>query len=132
MGAESCGEEGYLDTEAIFVDGTHIKASANLKKRVKKAVPKQAKRYAKELFEEVDKDREDHGKKLFSDDSDKKPPREEGAKETVLSTTDPVSGVFHMGEHKKCLADAGIVKVCVVNGATHPLFRFGVAVDHGQ
>lgn len=25
---------GYLDTEAIFIDGTHIKASANLKKHV--------------------------------------------------------------------------------------------------
>ena len=44
---KSAAEEGYLDTEAIFVDGTHIKASANLKKQAGKAVPKQAKRYAK-------------------------------------------------------------------------------------
>ena len=29
---KAAAEEGYLDTEAIFVDGTHIKASANLKK----------------------------------------------------------------------------------------------------
>ena len=49
---KAAAEEGYLDTEAIFVDGTHIKASANLKKQAKKAVPKQAKRYAKELFAE--------------------------------------------------------------------------------
>ena len=96
---KAAAEEGYLDTEAIFVDGTHIKASANLKKQAKKAVPKQAKRYAKELFDEVNKDREEHGKKPFSDDSDKKPPEE---KETVVSTTDPESGVFHKGEHKKC------------------------------
>ena len=81
---KAAAEEGYLDTEAIFVDGTHIKASANLKKQAKKAVPKQAKRYAKELFDEVNKDREEHGKKPFSDDSDKKPPEE---KETVVSTT---------------------------------------------
>ncbi len=73
---KAAAEEGYLDTEAIFVDGTHIKASANLKKQAKKAVPKQAKRYAKELFDEVNKDREEHGKKPFSDDSDKKPPEE--------------------------------------------------------
>ena len=53
---KAAAEEGYLDTEAIFVDGTHIKASANLKKQAKKAVPKQAKRYAKELFDEVNKD----------------------------------------------------------------------------
>ena len=98
---KAAAEEGYLDTEAIFVDGTHIKASANLKKQAKKAVPKQAKRYAKELFDEVNKDREGHGKKPFSDDSDKKPPEE---KETVVSTTDPESGVFHKGEHKKCFA----------------------------
>ena len=98
---KAAAEEGYLDTEAIFVDGTHIKASANLKKQAKKAVPKQAKRYTKELFEEVNKDREEHGKKPFSDDSDKKPPQE---KETVVSTTDPESGVFHKGEHKKCFA----------------------------
>lgn len=30
---------GYLSPEAVFVDGTHIKANANLKKAVKKAVP---------------------------------------------------------------------------------------------
>ena len=98
---KAAAEEGYLDTEAIFVDGTHIKASANLKKQAKKAVPKQAKRYAKELFDEVNKNREEHGKKPFSDDSDKKLPEE---KETVVSTTDPESGVFHKGEHKKCFA----------------------------
>ncbi len=28
---------GYLSPEAVFVDGTHIKANANLKKAVKKA-----------------------------------------------------------------------------------------------
>ena len=98
---KSAAEEGYLDTEAIFVDGTHIKASANLKKQAGKAVPKQAKRYAKELFEEVNKDREEHGKKPFSEDSGKKPPEE---RETVVSTTDPESGIFHKGEHKKCFA----------------------------
>mgnify|MGYP000164058005 CR=1 FL=1 len=60
----TAAEEGYLDTEAVFVDGTHIKASANTKKKAKKMVPKQTKRYAKELLAEVNKDREEHGKKL--------------------------------------------------------------------
>ena len=46
-----------MDTEAIFVDGTHIKASANLNKQARKAVPKEAKRYAHELFDEIDKER---------------------------------------------------------------------------
>ena len=97
---KAAAEEGYLDTEAIFVDGTHMKASANLKKQAKKVVPKQAKRYAKELYDEVNRDREEHGKKPYSDDSDKKPPQE---KETVASTTDPESGVFRKEEHKKAL-----------------------------
>ena len=101
LGVESRGRGRISGHRSDFVDGTHIKASANLKKQAKKAVPKQAKRYAKELFDEVNKDREEHGKKPFSDDSDKKPPEE---KETVVSTTDPESGVFHKGEHKKCFA----------------------------
>lgn len=99
---KAAAEEGYLDTEAIFVDGTHIKASANLKKQAKKAVPKEAKRYAEELFDEVNRDREKHGKKPFSDDNNDQKPREE--KEVVTSTTDPESGLFHKGEHKKCFA----------------------------
>ena len=46
----TAAEEGYLDTEAVFVDGTHIKASANTKKKAKKMVPKQTKRYALALI----------------------------------------------------------------------------------
>ena len=95
---KSAAEEGYLDTEAIFVDGTHIQASANLKKQAGRAVPKQAKRYAKELFEEVNKDREEHGKKPFSEDSGKKPPEE---RETVVSTTDPESA-YSTRENTRC------------------------------
>ena len=49
-------------TKRFCVDGTHIQASANPKKQAGKAVPKQAKRYAKELFEEVNEDREEHEK----------------------------------------------------------------------
>lgn len=54
---KAAADEGYLDTEAIFVDGTHTKANANLKKQARKAVPKEAKRYAHELFDEINKDR---------------------------------------------------------------------------
>lgn len=54
---KAAADEGYLDTEAIFVDSTHIKANANLKKQARKAVPKEAKRYAHELFDEINKDR---------------------------------------------------------------------------
>ena len=115
---KAAAEEGYLDTSAIFVDGTHIKASANLKKQAKKQVPQEAKRYARELFAEVNKDRTEHGKKEFpekpngrngasrGDDSTKDDSSQEASetKEVVVSTTDPESGLFHKGEHKKCFA----------------------------
>ena len=90
---------GYLSPEAVFIDGTHIKANANIKKTVKKAVPKAAKIYEEQLMKEINEDREKHDKKPF--DNDKKPPEEKIINE---STTDPESGVFHKGEHKKCLA----------------------------
>ena len=89
---------GYLSPEAVFVDGTHIKANANLKKAVKKAVPQAAKTYEKQLMEEINEDREDHDKNPFDGAN---PPKE---KEITQSTTDPESGVFHKGEHKKCFA----------------------------
>ena len=66
---KAAADEGYLDTEAVFVDGTHIKASAKLKKQARKAVPKEAKRYAHELFDEINKDREVHGKKPFDENN---------------------------------------------------------------
>ena len=89
---------GYLSPEAVFVDGTHIKANANTKKVVKKAVPKAAKIYEEQLMKEINEERENNGKKPFDGP---KPPEE---KEIAESTTDPDSGVFHKGEHKKCMA----------------------------
>ena len=56
---------GYLSPEAVFIDGTHIKANANMKKVVKKAVPQAARIYEEQLMEEINEDREDHGKKPF-------------------------------------------------------------------
>ena len=89
---------GYLAPETVFIDGTHIKANANIKKVVKKAVPQAAKRYEEELMAEINQDREDHDKKPFDGP---KPPDD---KEITTSETDPESEVFHKGEHKKCFA----------------------------
>lgn len=91
---------GYLSPEAVFIDGTHIKANANMKKAVKKAIPEAAKTYGEQLLDEINQDRENHNKKPFDDNSDK-PPKE---KIVTQSTTDPECGVFHKGEHKKCFA----------------------------
>ena len=89
---------GYLSPEAVFVDGTHIKANANTKKTVKKAVPKAAKVYEEQLMKEINEERENNGKKPFDGP---KPPEE---KEIMESATDPDCGIFHKGEHKKCMA----------------------------
>ena len=92
-------KKGYLSPEAVFIDGTHIKANANMKKKIKKAIPEAAKVYEEQLFNEINEDREKRGKKPFEPkDKDKK------EKEVTISTTDPESGVFHKGEHKKCMA----------------------------
>ena len=42
---EEANRAGYLEPEAVFADGTHIKANAN--KKIKKAVSEAAKRYAR-------------------------------------------------------------------------------------
>ena len=55
-------EAGYLSPSAVFIDGTHIKANANNKKKIQEEVPVASKRYAKELMKEVNADREEHGK----------------------------------------------------------------------
>ena len=100
---KAAADEGYLDTEAVFIDGTHIKANANLKKQARKAVPKEAKRYAHELFEEINKDRENHGKKPLEENG-QEPGKEPETVEKTVSVTDPDSGVFQKGEHKKVFA----------------------------
>ena len=56
---------GYLSPEAVFIDGTHIKANANMKKAVKKAVPQASNIYEDQLMKEINEDREGHGKKPF-------------------------------------------------------------------
>ena len=89
----------------VFVDGTHIKANANLKKHVKKSIPIAAKHYQEQLDEEIEADRSAHGKKpLKKDDDDDTPSASPKQKTVIESTTDPESGVFHKGEHKKCFA----------------------------
>ena len=95
-------KKGYLSPEVVFVDGTHIKANANIRKCVKKAIPRAAKVYEQQLIKEINEDRQAHGKNELrdkdNDDDDK------GQKEITVSTTDPESGIFHKGEHKKCFA----------------------------
>ena len=106
---------GYLTPETVFIDGTHIKANANMKKAIKKAVPKAAKIYEEQLMKEVNEDREKNGKKPFDDNDRNNGSKAEEEKTVLESTTDPECGVFHKGEHKKCFAYAAQT-ACDKNG----------------
>lgn len=96
---EEAISNGFVDTKTAFIDGTHIKANANTHKNYKKIVQKEARSYDEQLRKEINEDREEHGKKPLNDNDD--PPEE---KEITESTSDPESGLFHKGEHKKCFA----------------------------
>lgn len=92
-------DNGFVDGSMVFVDSTPVKASANRHKKVRVKVEKTARKYEKQLREEVNADRLAHGKKLLKDkdDSDDNPPE---TKEVTQSKTDPDSGILRKGEHK--------------------------------
>lgn len=58
-----CVAEGLIDSEAIFIDGTHVKACANGRKTINEVVTVEAKWLAEELENAINDDREAHGKK---------------------------------------------------------------------
>ena len=94
--AQKCG---FIDDEKLFIDGSHIKASANNHKYTDEVIEKSARVYEAELQEEISRDREAHGKKPLKEKE--KEPEQIHRK---ASTTDPESGYFHKGEHKQVFA----------------------------
>ena len=117
---------GYLQPETVFVDATHIKASANLKKTYKQAIPRAARIYDERLREEINADRAAHGKKPFEDSNNDDDDNPTPTKVITVSKTDPESGLFHKGEHKKCFA-YGAHTICDRNN-----FILGVEVTPGN
>ena len=97
-----------VDPSEIFIDGTHIKASANKKKYQKEQVAKTAKIYQEQLSKEVAAEREALGKKTTrKDDDDDEDSGGSSTGEMIerkVSTTDPDSGLFVKGEHEKQFA----------------------------
>ena len=155
---EEVAEAGYLSPSVVFIDGTHIKANANTKKQIKAEIPVAAKHYAEELMEEVNKDREAHGKKPFSDDDDrddeapgprkkrdntskkklKRRKKEEKTKTVTKSVTDPDSGLFVKGDHKRqfayeahtaCDVHGFVLEVEVTPGNVHDSVAFDAVYD---
>ncbi len=95
-----------VDPGTIFIDGTHIKASANKKKFQKEQVKKTAKIYEEQLREEVNAERAKLGKKPIEEDDDDEGGSTPGGgtTEKTVSTTDPDCGMFVKGEHERQFA----------------------------
>ncbi len=89
-----------ISAEHVFVDSTHVKASANKRKFEKKIVRKETRAYQGRLQEEINQDRENHGKKPFPPDKFDK----EETKEIKESTTDSESGYYVKDERTKQFA----------------------------
>ena len=92
--------KNLLDADHVFIDSTHVKASANKKKFEKKMVRKETKAYEAKLQEELNIDRENNGKKPFPPEKFEK----EEMKEIKESTTDPESGYYVKDERTKQFA----------------------------
>jgi transposase len=89
-----------LSPEHVFIDSTHVKASANKRKFEKKMVRKETRAYEEQLQEEINQDREEHGKKPFPPEKFQK----EEMKEIKESKTDPESGYYVKDERTKQFA----------------------------
>lgn len=125
-----------VDPSVIFIDGTHIKASANKKKYQKEQVKKAAKVYDEELRKEINAEREALGKKPIEEDDD-----DEGGGGTVeraVSTTDPDAGMFVKGEHERqmayeahtaCDSNGFVVAVEVTPGNVHDSVAWDAVYD---
>ena len=56
-------ESGYVKPEEVFIDGTHVKASANKNKRMKVLIKQEGRLYAQTLEEEINELRKAQGMK---------------------------------------------------------------------
>lgn len=93
-----------VDPKEVFIDGTHIKASANKKKYQKEQVAKAAKAYEQQLREEVNAEREALGKKPIEEEDDDDTPSGGATVEKTVSKTDPDCGMFVKGSHERQFA----------------------------
>jgi len=110
---EQAMEYGFIDMETVFGDSTHQKANANKNKHTDVEVEIVKKVYEDAMLEEINRDRENHGKKPLKEVSkteimfDEETGEVKECKETKHikeSKTDPESGCFHKGEKEKCFA----------------------------
>lgn len=115
---EECMNCGFVDPSTVFVDATHIKASANKRKAEKAEVKEKALFYEEVLKKEINDDRQKNGKKPFKDKDDDEGGDNNSTPNTKIikqSKTDPESGLFHKGDHEQVFAYASQT-ACDING----------------
>lgn len=111
---ESLIDNNLIDTSIIFVDGTHIKANANKKKFIKKAVNVEFTKFEKQIQKEIKNYRKEIGRNDNDDDDndenidiDEETGEVKDIKETKtinISKVDPDSGMYVKGEHERVFA----------------------------
>lgn len=69
---EQASNKGFLDTEAVFLDATHIKASANKGKMMKKKITEEVKSFRNNLGEEINEVRASYGQRPLKKKSKEK------------------------------------------------------------
>lgn len=121
---KNAADKKLISPEHVFIDSTHVKASANKRKFEKKVVRKETRAYQEQLQEEINQDRVAHGKNPFPPDKFDKVEE----KEIKESTTDPESGYYVKDERTKQFAysfhaaadrNGFVIGSCVTPGNVH-------------
>lgn len=89
---ERVADVGYLSPQTVFIDGIHIKASANTKKQVKAVTPVASKRYAQELMAQANANLEAHSKAPLDDEEDQPVPPQKCRDNTSQKPDPPEKG----------------------------------------
>ena len=95
---EQAVKAGFVTEDTLYIDSTHIKATANKHKLTKEMTYGQAKAYQDELEDEINKQRIAAGKHPFTWDT------ESELIPKKISTSDPESGYYVKGEREKQFA----------------------------
>lgn len=88
-------ESGCVKAEEVFIDGTHVKASANKNKRIKVLIKEEGRLYTSLLEDEINAIREEEGLKPLKK-------KEKIQQKTInKSPVDPDCGLFYKSEHER-------------------------------
>jgi transposase len=91
---------GLVDGKVLYSDSTHIKANANKKRFLVRAVPQSTRHYVAELEAAIELDRAEHGKKPLRG----RKGVAQKSREVKVSTTDPESGYLMREGKPECFA----------------------------